>query len=148
LGSYFWGQAVLVPSEKENWVFKVTLISAVVNVILNFALIPIWGEIAAAFTTLIAEIIGFICNYWEGRKYVKVNNSVSILIKISIGCLPIVACAVILRALINNMWIYIILTIGISVISYALVEILLKNETIYEMYEILKRKLKIGGTKT
>lgn len=147
LGSYFWGQAVLVPSQKESWVFYVTVVSAVVNIILNFILIPIWGEVAAAITTLIAEIIGFACNYWKGHKYVKVENSVSLLLKVVAGCIPIVITAVALRFFINNIWIYIASTIMISVVLYVIVEILLKNETVNEIYAMLKRKLKGGETK-
>ena len=39
LGAWFWGQCILVPMKKENIVFKVTVVSAVVNVILNLVIL-------------------------------------------------------------------------------------------------------------
>ena len=45
--------------KKENVILIATIISAIVNVGLNFILIENWREIATAFTTLIAESIMF-----------------------------------------------------------------------------------------
>ena len=64
LGAWFWGQCILVPFQKENTVFIVTVIGAIVNIVLNFVLIPFWKQDAAAFTTVLAEGIAFVwCSF-------------------------------------------------------------------------------------
>lgn len=142
LGSYFWGQAVLVPSKKEHVVLKVTIWSAVVNIILNCIFIPIFSEVAAAFTTLIAELIGFIWNYREGHKCVQIKGTLKILLKIMLGCIPIIVCSVLLKCFIESMILYTVTLIVISALLYAVIEIVLKNEAVYEIYSSLKSKLK------
>ena len=47
----------MVPNKKEKAVFKATVISAGMNIGLNFILIPLFGINGAAITTIIAEII-------------------------------------------------------------------------------------------
>ncbi len=59
LGAWFWGQCILIPHMKEHIVFRVTIVSAVLNIMFNFMLIPFWAENAAAFTTVLAEGVTF-----------------------------------------------------------------------------------------
>jgi O-antigen/teichoic acid export membrane protein len=48
---------LLLPFHKDKIILKATIFSAAVNLILNFLLIPYFGINAAAFTTLLSEII-------------------------------------------------------------------------------------------
>lgn len=61
----FYVYVVMIPYNKEKYVLYITVVSAIVNILLNFILIPIFGGIAAAFTTLISEalsaVFGMIC---------------------------------------------------------------------------------------
>ena len=54
-GVCFYSNLVLIPNNMEKYILKATIISAVLNIILNLLLIPSYGFIAAAFTTLISE---------------------------------------------------------------------------------------------
>lgn len=47
----------MVAEDKTFWVQIITLIGAVVNVIFNFALIPIWGIVGAALASLFTQIL-------------------------------------------------------------------------------------------
>lgn len=58
-----YSNCILLPLGREKACFFITVIPAVLNVILNFIFIPRWGAVAAAATTLIAEITCFTC-YW------------------------------------------------------------------------------------
>ena len=52
LGAWFWSQVILIPFKKEKIIFYATLISALLNVVLNFLFIPKWNANAAALTTI------------------------------------------------------------------------------------------------
>ena len=66
-GAYFWGQCIIVPLGLESVLFKATIVSSLVNIILNFILIPFWKENAAAITTIIAEGIVFFWCAWNTK---------------------------------------------------------------------------------
>jgi O-antigen/teichoic acid export membrane protein len=48
---------------KTKFIALGTIISASINVVLNYIFIPIWGYVAAAYTTLIAYFIYFLLHY-------------------------------------------------------------------------------------
>lgn len=71
-----------------------TSIAAIVNVILNLFLIPVYGYIAAGYTTLIGYIVLFLIHYYTARKlgYGDIFNRKMIFggLGFSILCIPIV----------------------------------------------------------
>lgn len=142
LGAYFWGQAVLVPSKNENVVLLATVISAVINIILNFILIPFWKERAAAFTTLLAEAITFLVCRHEGNKIVKFSGIGKNIIKILLGCIGILAVSSLLLWIKDNMALYTILTVIFSIAIYAIIEIVLKNECVLSIFNKICARLK------
>ena len=54
--------------EKKNYLVLGSAISAVVNIGLNYALIPRYGYVAAGYTTLIAYIVFAVANYFFMKK--------------------------------------------------------------------------------
>lgn len=50
-----------------------TIVAALVNIGLNFILIPTFQQNAAAFTTVIAELLSMVITWWFGRKYFRVS---------------------------------------------------------------------------
>ena len=140
LGAWFWGQCILVPMQKENVVFKATVVSAIVNVVLNLIMIPIWKENAAAFTTVLAEGISFIWCSYIGHRYTKLSNIVSTTWKSLIGCLGIVGVSVLGQKLKLVDIGYICFTVILSVIIYGLVELFLKNEAIWSIRNSIKKR--------
>ena len=133
MGAWFWGQCVLVPLQKEGLVFKITVLSAVINIVFNFILIPIWKENAAAFTTVLAEAFSYICCMYYGRKSVKKLNLVSCIWKIGIGCIALCLVCIGTNLFISNEIIALVLMVPISVIVYMIIEIFLRNEVIYDV---------------
>lgn len=95
---WFYSSAILIPAKKEKKVLTATVTAAIINVTLNFILIPIFYDKAAAVTTLLAEFVSmFMCVYYS-------HNIVSITVKkrdlfaISIGSFIVMAiCVVISR---------------------------------------------------
>ncbi len=99
-----------------------TLIGAVVNIVLNFYFIPIYGSVAAAYSTLIAYFVSAVIHYFVARKCnshclnIKIfTNSILVVIAVSvIACFAqeyvylrwIVAlvCSIIYGAIIIKSW--------------------------------------------
>ena len=142
LGAYFWGQAMLVPLKQEKKVLKITIVSAIVNIILNLLLIPIWKENAAAITTIIAEAIAFIYCKYETKKLVKLDSFNKIFVKSILGCIPIIIISLIIKNYTLNLFLSTIIIVVLSVICYIIAEIVLKNEVVLHYLKKINEKLK------
>ena len=140
LGAWFWGQCILIPIKKENVVFKVTVLSAMLNLVLNFFLIPTWKENGAAFTTILAEGMAFFLCLIEGKKSINLFGVNKIILKALIGCAGIIVVAILLRIPQLGMLNYTILTIIFSAIVYFIIEILIKNEVLIELLVSVLKK--------
>ena len=124
----------------ESFVFKSTLISAVVNITLNFILIPTWEENAAAFTTLVAEAVAFATQWWKGKKYIQFYGMWKCFIKIAIGCFGIIAVGIFFRPFEENTILYTLVVMVVSVIVYGIIEVILKNEAVSSITAFARRK--------
>ncbi len=139
---WFFNQCVLIPAKKEKIVLVATIISAVLNVVLNFALIPFWQENAAAFTTIIAEaIMMFVCIKY-GLKEVKLKAGVfKNITTVMIGCVSVVVVCSLIKLLdLTYVWTIVFSIIG-SCLSYGGVLLLLKNEIISHFLKKIFRKV-------
>lgn len=96
-----------------------TIIAACVNIILNFLFIPIYGAIAAAFTTVIAYIVSFSIHYCAARKLDNQLFPFKIYLKPILIMLLSVVTIYVLMDFPKIRWIIAILGFGLySVISY------------------------------
>ena len=138
MAAWFWGQCVLVPMKMENEVFKVTLFSAVLNLVLNLVLIPKWRENAAAYTTLLAEGCAYLWSMYRGRKFSGITGVGKTFFKSTIGCMGIMLVAVLFQNVIHATVPYVLTTIVTSVIVYGAIEILLKNEALFSFLREIK----------
>lgn len=134
LGAYFWGQAVLVPAKKDGIVLVATIISAFVNILLNFLLIPLWKENAAALTTLISEGIAFLICRHEGTKILKLKDITQISLKTLCGCGAIIAYSIMLFCIKTHTVLYVFLMLLGSVSIFVIIEVILKNECILSLF--------------
>ena len=121
--------------------FRITLVSAIVNIVLNFLLIPIWKENAAAFTTIVAEGIAYVLSRRAGLGYLRMEKLPWLVGKILVGCLGIVLTAVILQYVCDSALIHTASIVLLSVLVYGVIEVLLKNEKVTGLLEIFIRKL-------
>ena len=142
LGAYFWGQCILVPLGQENFVFKVTAFSAIVNIVLNLLFLPVWEEKAAAVTTLIAEAIAFILQWKRGRKEVAFKGILFLVFKIFCGCTGIVFIVFCFQPLKNSLWLFTFAVVIASIILYIIIELCLKNEYVLSALNALLQKIK------
>ena len=71
---WFVTACVLIPAKQEKVVLRITVIAAVVNVGLNFLLIPKMGFMAAAITTVIAEGLACVLGCIKARKMMNIRK--------------------------------------------------------------------------
>ena len=121
------GTGVLIPYNEEKYFLKATLISAFINVILNLFLIPMFKQDAAAFTTLIAEIVIFFLCLLQSKKYIG-KISIKSMYPIFMGCISIVVYCMIVKFFKFSLVYEVCFCVLGSLILYSIVQILFKNE--------------------
>lgn len=138
--AWFWGQCVLIPLGRETHVFRATVLSAIVNVVLNIIFIPQFQENAAAATTVLAQAIAFIYCFWIATKEVSLRKTAGIFIKALLGCLGMVIFSAILYPLHKNTILFTVVTIVCDVFVYLLLECILKNKVVLDAILFLHKK--------
>ena len=140
--AWFWGQCILVPFGKENTVFKITVVSAMINIALNLILIPVMKENAAALTTIISELFSFLWCWREGKKLAPIRIKRITYLKIIAGCAALSVLVICLIHLIGNYILRIIIIVPASAVLYLILEYLLCNESVKDMIDAFLKKIK------
>lgn len=142
--SYFYGIIVLHSQKKEKYFLYCSVIAALINVILNYFLIPIYKQNGAAIATLFSEIvivlfINIVCkDYLYGLKIICKNNFkyiISIMISVFLSKIILTIVipkeTIIVKLLINSFF------IGVF---YMILLYLFKEENIENMKKIYLNK--------
>jgi len=134
LTGFLLGQTILLIQNKEKILMYITLVGAIINILLNFILIPYYNEIAAAFSTAISEFIVVFVIIGSTYKFIMVKELKRNIIKMILGCLVILVIYFALNLIFeDNIYIKLIFVI-LSIILYTLIEVLLNNETIKSLF--------------
>lgn len=136
------GTCVLLPYNKELIFLNATIISACVNALLNFLLIPIWGEKAAAFTTALSQLIVLVIHFLWSKKYVELRKSLKCIVQCMFGVVAVVIVCNFVKRMVFTIYTRIIVAILFSAITYGICEIVLRNEFVMEFILNAKSKIK------
>ncbi|WP_242335277.1 flippase [Limosilactobacillus urinaemulieris] len=136
---------VLIPLKKEKYVLISTSLSALVNVLLNLLLIPKFNENAAAFSTVIAELLLFLMNYYFCRNIVKKiffsKEFLTNFLESVLGCMAIcIICKLVLQT-VPSLLFGTTVTVILGVISYTITLLLFRNKYAISIFKILLQKL-------
>lgn len=144
--SFIFTNCALIPAKRETAALRNTLITALINIILNLVLIPAFSYNGTAFSTVIAEFMTMLLNYWSARDLIRksiISRSVMYnLISTLIGSLSIIVICILCNVLITGIPIKIIVSVILSSIFYFAVLIILKNDVAIHYWQIFRRKLK------
>lgn len=143
VGTFFGGQ-ILLPNDKEKLVFKVAVSGMLLNIILNYLLIPEYSKNGAAIATVFTEILVCIYRGYEVKKIYKDYRFITFrrlrylmyAVVSSIGIYPIIKLNIV------NDFYNLFLGTGIYTLLYFLQLILFKDEYILQIYRIIKNKIK------
>ncbi len=134
----FYINIVMIPFKMEKKVTIATLISAAVNIGLNFVLIPLYAENAAAFTTLLAETSLALMGLYYARK-IKIGNVSKSLVTALTGSGLIFVICFSINNLIKNRVFNFVLDVVLSGIAYVVVFAIFYNKDIKEFLKKRKR---------
>ena len=140
VGACFNAYSILIPNKKEKNFMYSTIIAAIINIVLNFILIPILGIVAAAITTLIAEIVVFIITNNYSKQIINFKIDKKNILKSMLGCIGIIiSCLCIDNLLILSNNIKLGIEIIVSIFVYIIVLILTRCKTIKNLLELYKK---------
>ena len=135
----FFINIVMIPLGMEKKVMIATIVSALVNIGLNFLLIPRFAENAAAFTTLIAEISMTVIALFYCRD-IKLSSILKPIITGIVGSGGIIFACSILNQIVNNHFFNVVLCVTVSGILYSVVMLIFyQTEVMSAIRSILKK---------
>lgn len=118
--SYFFYWVVMVPFQMEGKFLLATILSAITNVVLNFFLIPLWGQNATAITTLISELIMFFLGIYFLHNKIKFSILREMCIGISGAVITSIVTYIVIKFNCDN-FATIFISIIASLLAYLLV---------------------------
>lgn len=137
----FFSNIIMLPSAREKYCLQSSIISAIVNFILNLILIPRWGLNAAATTTALAEFVGIFIITRHVEKEVQIERKWDIIKAPLVGGIGIAAVAYIVRRSTSNNYLITLVTIVLGAGVYALVLYLMKNELFMSFVKSFKNRM-------
>jgi O-antigen/teichoic acid export membrane protein len=138
----FTSTAVLLPMKKEKYILIATGVSAIINVISNIFLIPLFQQNGAAATTALSELVVLAVTFSQARKYFKIEGFTKNLITSLAGCIAIVLVSLTVRFFITETLLFTIITGVSSIIVYFLVLLALGNDLILSLTRGIIMKIK------
>ncbi|TLQ21273.1 flippase [Lactobacillus helveticus] len=147
--AWIFSDCVLIPAKRESKVLRNTLITAAINVILNFILIPSMSYDGTSLSTVIAEFSVMIMNGYSCRDIIKPiifkKDTLKNLFESIIGCVGIVIVCLLCQWGWHSMIWKTVFSVVLSVPMYGAILVLLGNEVATSMLKnvlsIVKRKL-------
>lgn len=135
----FYSQVFLVINRKDNIFMIATIISALLNVFLNFVFIPLMGIDGAAITTVISEVVVFlICRFNTNVILISFDRDY---INVFLGNIVLSIVCMIVRYNIGQYYLRIIFSILLGGVSYFGILLLFKNTIIIEFVNKLRLRI-------
>lgn len=141
----FFTNAILFPMKREKDVSIITIISALVNFGLNLIFIPLAAQNGAAITTVIAEAIVMLSQYYVVRKEKLLHVHKAVAVQVFLGCTVIVAISLFIKHIIINTILKIIFGVLFSVLGYAITLLAMKNDIAINIVSDLKKRFHINA---
>lgn len=142
IGGSFLGNMVLLPSKKEKIYMFVCCITACVNVVLNYILIPIGGANAAALTTTLSSFLIMIMLLIKKDKKIKLDYIKDAMLSPCVGAIGILVLCKVIGMFILNVYLKTLCCISGSIILYGIILIFMKNEFAMQVIETLLKKVR------
>lgn len=138
----FFCNAILVPNRQEKRFLFITVLSALINVVLNIVLIPEVEILGAAITTLVSEMIVVLLAFKDGRKYFKLIVCKKNLMLTVLGTFLVVGICISSKRIIQSSIVQLAVAIPFSTLMYFIVQIIFKNDLYSKVpfLTFLKRK--------
>lgn len=141
-GGSFLGNMVCLPAKQEKVFMEACCFTAVVNVVLNYILIPYGGASAAAFTSSISAIVICVWLFIKKDSRVKLNYAWEVCKSPLVGSIIIIIFCTAIKAVVVNICAKLSICILGSVLLYFLTLILFHNVLVIDVCESINKKIK------
>lgn len=143
--SWIFTSCVLIPARRENKVLIITIISAVVNLILNLLLMPSLEENAAAITTSLSEAISMLLGIYYSKDIIKRLYDKEFwkdILLYTFGALAIVVICICGNVIFKSTIMIILFDVILSSLEYALILLGAKNKFALDVLEYILMRFK------
>lgn len=133
-----------IPLRREKYNFKATIISALINIGLNFIMIPLFHQNGAAVTTAISEFFVFFYSFLSlrnRREFIDYKSWKKNFGEAFLGCVVVVIISVLIKTVIDSSLLRIMCIMGVSICSYGIILVVLKNEFALSIVQKIKQRL-------
>lgn len=138
LGS-FYATSVLLPLREERIILFASIISAVVNIVLNLIAIPLLSLNGAALTTLVSEIVMILIMFTVHKGKPQILGARKNLVSIVIGCLTMTSSILVMHQLFQDVILRTVSSVMIGGVVYFLVLLWLKNSMVIEIMHTMRQ---------
>lgn len=133
---------VLLPYGKEKVLFVATAVSAVLNIIANFALVSMYKQNAAAFTTALSQFVVFLICFICSKEHINMRLSYKSIYSTILGCVGIIMTCRLIERIGYDSIAETIFCIVASCVVYFIVCLFTKNSALSETLESLQKIIK------
>ncbi|MBT8812007.1 flippase [Lactobacillus delbrueckii subsp. bulgaricus] len=146
--SWIFTSCVLIPAKRENKVLIITVLSAVVNLVLNLLLMPSLKENAAAITTSLSEAISMFLGMYYSRDIIKrlykiyKNGFWKEIFTYILGAISIVINCFAGDVLFDSTVMIILFDVVLSIVEYVLILLGVKNKFALDVLERILLRFK------
>lgn len=138
------GNQILIPQNKESRFTQAVVSGAILDFVLNLYLIPKYGFVGAAISTLIAEFTQMLLQLHFAKKIVSRIAETKEIIKIVVASIVAMICAIPIKLHSTNTNLYCeIMIVFVSFFAtYVLASLVLKVDIVYWVLNIFVRKIR------
>lgn len=141
-GGSFLGNMVLLPSKNEKTFMSICSITAVINVVLNYILIPFWGVSGAAVTTAFSSLLILLLLLKCKDKRIKLTYIKEVGFIPLTGSILVFAYCYLVGMIVDNIWLKTGICIIGGVVLYVAAMVIMKNDLCIELLMSIRDKLK------
>ena len=142
VGACLFSYAVMMPFKKELYYLFSTTTAAILNIVLNFFLLPKFGMNGASFTTLLAEAVVFCISIIISKGCVDLSIKITRYFPLVISGVLIIVVCLLAGKLIDNLLISTAIAVSCSCCVYAASLILFRYPEAVEIVDIIIKKLR------
>lgn len=140
-GGSFLGNMVCLPSKKENIYMEACCVAAIINVILNYLLIPIGGASAAALTSGLSAVVILVWLFVKRDRRVSLKYLPEICKAPLVGSILIIVVCFIVKKVISGLLAIVLVCVPLCVGIYAIVMVCMRNPMALMVLDGIKRKI-------
>lgn len=132
---------VIISSDNESRLIPSYLVAAVVNVVLNYFLIPVFRQDGAAVASLVSELVFNLSIYFAiTRKMIRLKIQRKIVVSTFAGTGMMIACVLLIGKFVENQLVALILQIFLGIVGFTIVNYLMKNEILILVLSKIKKR--------